>query len=74
MHQAYNKRQYSGSQAEANREKLALARALERKEVVIGGVARRITGYSELTGDVEIRIGTKTLAYDPRILTVVEGR
>jgi hypothetical protein len=70
--QKRSRRQYESEQAEANKQKLALARDLVGKQVVIEGVPRKVTGYSEVTGEAEIRIGLKTKAYDPRTLYTVE--
>lgn len=67
-----SRRQYESAQTEANKQKLALARGMVGKQVVIDGVPRTVTGYSELTGEAEIRIGIKTRPYDPRTLRVVE--
>lgn len=63
---------YESSQEKANQEKLELARTMVGKRVIIDGVPRKVTDYSELTGDLEIRIGLKTSRYDPRQLSVVD--
>jgi hypothetical protein len=65
------RRQYEAAQAEANKQKIELAREMVGKQVVIEGAPRKVTGYS-VNGDAEIRIGLKTHLYDPRALTVVE--
>lgn len=72
--QIHRRRQFdSRAQAQLNQEKLALARQLVGKKVVIDGVVRAVTGCSELTGEAEVRMGLRTQAYDPRMLVVVES-
>lgn len=51
-------------------EKLDLARSLQERRVVVGGVCRDIVGIDEKTACVRVRIGLEDKLYDPTDLVV----
>lgn len=68
----YKGRQFGANQGAINEAKLDKARALQGKQVVIGGVARNVVGLKETTGEIEVQMGLKTQLYDPTWVTVVQ--
>lgn len=71
MRPRYNKRQFVVGQAAINQQKLNEAQKLQGKEVFIAGVARKVVGLNETTGEIEVQVGSRVVQYDPFGVTVV---
>lgn len=56
---------YSTKQKLSFEQKLELARGLQERRVMVGGVFRDVVGLNEATAQVLVRIGDETKLYEP---------